>query len=1809
MSAPEAVPFTPAGQALQRQSRRASWATRHQHPRQLSISAFANTSTAASHPVELQVETMSSISTRVFLYTWYAVLIVALVVESNVSLQWVSRNFCGDATVSAYHLDDWNSTSCLSWEAYWARPAPADVRDLKRGALHRAELRNGGDHELEGSSYMWVAWPPEDDLPDSDPYTPVTNSDGIEAGRRCSRSRLSLSPTSSSLQALKGSRLQSRICSTPLADTATHTSTPPPRPTMPPVRHVYKLRWTAEGLSGVLDHELNRFLHVFISLASPLTDPRPTLWDTDDEETLLEAQGETKSTPSPPQPVPWKVYEVLVALEEASFEPDDLTATLHRRGNDGTASAVVPSASFRTLSSSSSFRSSSSSSSIDAASSSAGRNDTSYIYTYKASVTCWRTALRCSNIVLPANVVIPTNRSRLTITLINVEAELAEATVRAATAASFAGVAAKPEGHLDHSAAFASTGCIRLPLQRSAGYSLKGVVVSSSSSATTGVGVMYQRAQYTITTIVFRYLFLAITAASALHFLYRSRQAGCMLYEQKWTLALQLGLILYLNPLYWWCIYTEGNRKRGGNTAVGAGAAPTFVSLATGRVLPFASLWRFSLYYIEFHIPTYFVALTVCYIWGVIAGSFCWSSAVVGAPSSFSPAAAATANTAVSGPTDPHAARVEATVRSALASGGGDGASPTEVSVPLTLTISASQLARRRVRMLLVFFMCTVAVLDTAKCFFEDGGLSGGWSEVTCRTPNCLKMQQVILYVLVGGILSSGVGLYWLRRNLARHPYLSTRPQQLACRIMIFIYFTGGLYCVVQALLLEAFYAQLMAIIYYQPLVQLSHLFALTSFVNHMTYVYTATQSSLQIPLRPSDPRWKTVGWSSRWYRWLDWHGGSLYVFYNEAEERKFYEVQVAYQLAKREREEQCQRRRRRERGEVAQRDGRCQTASAPPCGVHGDGQDNASRNADAVTAQRSRQAPLHRICPPSLKESQGKRSASAGGDPKGSDDVTAGTCKEAASRGVASLQPPPFPPRLPLSAFALSTTTLSALSEAEGADWVLPPEGDGLLGRHRSLSTVTQLSSNALEGSEEHHHRDPHEYSEGRGEGEVHSPETQHDSQHSRAQAETHTPSSATSGVSPFPPSAMPVTVIDDVVADGGRDSVGGGGGNNTLAAAKGRHASQHVLLSRVSSRVLVALHGAESRLVDGTATFVDLLAEKCVDRPLQVLLRQRAHQRLVFFNLETAIDCLNLSREAYAVQESKGDDLIHTGIQVDAGEVPRAALTLVERALVALLGLCFKQSPLEPSVVETATSSSVVVAAGNGAGVHAGVAEVDDEQDSDEHVPLLQQAQGAAASTPSTHACVDGKPEETQGGGTPLKACAAGKAAGSWSRVAAFMKGEGDEAGLTPPEEVSQADAAAFTPTRQKPCASLSAATTPPTAPPSPQALLLPHMNVMQYGYTPVAVFDTRGVQVVIARMDVSGACPVHTGKYPRLTIAFRGTDNVANVLEDIRFRQRTWKEMETPTLLLPRARVHSGFLELWMSLKEAVMNVVLRELHSQHASCQAGTTHHNSNSGGNNGGDGRGGDGGGDRASEAATAAGVDAPRRDIFSSVTPFSTRWAASPCPCTHDHRSGFLRVYVTGHSLGGAIACLCAYSLRRMLLLIEYPEPDLVVYTFGQPRIGNSVFKQHYNRAIPCTFRVVNESDVVSGFNILGGHHVGVQVNVDRHGNYVCKPMSIERLLRPTRGRGLALLNHKLTAYANSLNAVADVNAAGACPVRCLGPYLDAIESVSSSEVGDEPEDQTEHAATKAEAKTAGTADGLPQREELEEAERESQPL
>ena len=121
------------------------------------------------------------------------------------------------------------------------------------------------------------------------------------------------------------------------------------------------------------------------------------------------------------------------------------------------------------------------------------------------------------------------------------------------------------------------------------------------------------------------------------------------------------------------------------------------------------------------------------------------------------------------------------------------------------------------------------------------------------------------------------------------------------------------------------------------------------------------------------------------------------------------------------------------------------------------------------------------------------------------------------------------------------------------------------------------------------------------------------------------------------------------------------------------------------------------------------------------------------------------------------------------------------------------------------------------------------------------------------------------------------------------------------------------------------------------------------------------------------------------------------------------------------------------------------------------------------------------------------------------------------------------KVYVTGHSLGGALAILTALELKRQGFNIAQ------VYTFGQPRVGNGAFKRLYDFSLGAsTFRVVYQEDIVARVPHLPSvtdpyRHVGLEIFLPSFGGLIVAPSLLRLLASDAWGIYRAFIVSKFT--------------------------------------------------------------------------------
>ncbi|NBD23954.1 lipase family protein [Paenibacillus glycinis] len=125
-------------------------------------------------------------------------------------------------------------------------------------------------------------------------------------------------------------------------------------------------------------------------------------------------------------------------------------------------------------------------------------------------------------------------------------------------------------------------------------------------------------------------------------------------------------------------------------------------------------------------------------------------------------------------------------------------------------------------------------------------------------------------------------------------------------------------------------------------------------------------------------------------------------------------------------------------------------------------------------------------------------------------------------------------------------------------------------------------------------------------------------------------------------------------------------------------------------------------------------------------------------------------------------------------------------------------------------------------------------------------------------------------------------------------------------------------------------------------------------------------------------------------------------------------------------------------------------------------------------------------------------------------------------------------LFVTGHSLGGALATLASVDIA-----VNRKTASLITYTYGSPRVGDPGFVRRYNAAVPVSFRVQNEFDVVPHLPPL----VYTSPKTDKTYYYLHVKEEVKRSFR----NGSVGLNHVIGSYFADLASEAPGFATAVC--------------------------------------------------------------
>lgn len=85
-------------------------------------------------------------------------------------------------------------------------------------------------------------------------------------------------------------------------------------------------------------------------------------------------------------------------------------------------------------------------------------------------------------------------------------------------------------------------------------------------------------------------------------------------------------------------------------------------------------------------------------------------------------------------------------------------------------------------------------------------------------------------------------------------------------------------------------------------------------------------------------------------------------------------------------------------------------------------------------------------------------------------------------------------------------------------------------------------------------------------------------------------------------------------------------------------------------------------------------------------------------------------------------------------------------------------------------------------------------------------------------------------------------------------------------------------------------------------------------------------------------------------------------------------------------------------------------------------------------------------------------------------------------------------IVVTGHSLGGALATLCALDLQYCF------GKNITCVPVASPRVGNKLFAESFNRRLPGTIRLTHGADLIPmvPLPVMGYRHIGTEFHIGR---------------------------------------------------------------------------------------------------------------
>lgn len=151
----------------------------------------------------------------------------------------------------------------------------------------------------------------------------------------------------------------------------------------------------------------------------------------------------------------------------------------------------------------------------------------------------------------------------------------------------------------------------------------------------------------------------------------------------------------------------------------------------------------------------------------------------------------------------------------------------------------------------------------------------------------------------------------------------------------------------------------------------------------------------------------------------------------------------------------------------------------------------------------------------------------------------------------------------------------------------------------------------------------------------------------------------------------------------------------------------------------------------------------------------------------------------------------------------------------------------------------------------------------------------------------------------------------------------------------------------------------------------------------------------------------------------------------------------------------------------------------------------------------------------------ATGYGALREDLLKAVDQ-----AIALIRNTQNYALKKTMIYITGHSLGGALAQMCAADF---VASSYYPQLNLELWTYGSPRVGNIDFADFIHSRVKTVFRITYKNDVVPEVPpfLWDFWHVGLHVAYSGEAQFsVCSKGFFEFSCRGVADIGTSFGNH-----------------------------------------------------------------------------------